>query len=296
MAELKHDNWVGTTYGNNWMHRWLIKTLRVIDVRILYAFSSVFVVPPTMIVQKKERKAIYKYFRERHGHSRIKSCWLTYLNHCAFAQVVIDKFAMYAGKRYKITIDGYEAFEELSKASDGFVQLSSHIGNYEIAGYSLVAKDKRLNALVFGGEKESVMKNREKMFGDKNIRMIAMQPDMSHVFLLNSALSDGEILSMPADRLFGSEKCFAIDFLGKEAHFPQGPFIMAAVRDVPMLFVAVMKSSAKSYHIVIRIIVKPTESNTKARALAMARDYVRNLECIVREYPKQWYNYFDFWS
>ena len=37
---------------------------------------------------------------------------------------------------------------------------------------------------VFGGEKESVMKNREKMFGDKNIRMIAMQPDMSHVFCL----------------------------------------------------------------------------------------------------------------
>lgn len=134
------------------------------------------------------------------------------------------------------------------------------------------------------------------MFGDKNIRMIAMQPDMSHVFLLNSALSDGEILSMPADRLFGSEKCFAIDFFGKEAHFPQGPFIMAAVRDVPMLFVAVMKSSAKSYHIVIRKIVKPTESNTKESALAMAKGYVRNLECIVREYPKQWYNYFDFWA
>ena len=110
MAELKHDNWVGTTYGNNWMHRWLIRMLGVIDVRILYAFSYVFVVPPTMIVQKKERKAIFKYFRERHGHSHIKSCWLTYLNHCAFAQVVIDKFAMYAGKRYKITIDGYEAF------------------------------------------------------------------------------------------------------------------------------------------------------------------------------------------
>lgn len=296
MSELKHDNWAGTTYGNNWMHRWLIRMLRVIDVRILYAFSSVFIVPPTMLIQKKERRAITKYFQERMGHARLKSLWLTYRNHCAFAQVVIDKFAMYAGKKYKVTLDGHEHFEELSKAAGGFVQLSSHIGNYEIAGYSLVAEQKRINALVFGGEKESVMRNREKMFGDKNIRMIPIQPDMSHLFLLNSALSNGEILSMPADRLFGSDKYFAIDFLGKEAHFPQGPFIMAAIRNVPVLFVAVMKSSAESYHIVIRKITEPDESNSKARAMEMAKEYVRNLEEIIREYPEQWYNYFDFWE
>ena len=30
---------------------------------------------------------------------------------------------------------------------------SSHIGCYEVAGYSLISKTKRFNALVFGGEK-----------------------------------------------------------------------------------------------------------------------------------------------
>lgn len=296
MAELKHDNWAGTTYGGSRMHRWLIKILKVVDVRILYAFAAVFVVPPTMLVQRGERNAIYRYFRERIGYGSLKACRYTYLNHCKFAQVVIDRFAMYAGKKYRIEVDGRAEFERLAGDPGGFVQLSSHIGNYEIAGYSLVSENKRFNALVFGGEKESVMRNREKMFGDKNIRMIAMQPDMSHIFLLNTALADGEILSMPADRLLGSDKHFAIDFLGREAHFPQGPFLMAAVRGVPMLFVAVMKASASTYRIVIRRIAESDKKNSREKATDMAADYVRNLESVLKQYPEQWYNYFDFWK
>ena len=296
MSELKHDNWVGTTYGNGWMHRWLIRFLRVVDVRILYAFASLFVVPPTMIINSSARKAMYGFFKNRLGYGTIKSVWSTYLNHCDFSKVVIDRFAMYAGKKFEITMDGYQLFERLSKEPYGFVQLSSHIGNYEIAGYSLVAEGKRLNALVFGGEKESVMANRSKMFEGNNIRMIPIKEDMSHLFVIDSAITSGEILSMPADRIFGSQKGFSIEFLGKEAKFPQGPFVMAAMREVPLLFVAVMKCGANHYHITIREITSPQTGDMRTKAKALATLYVKHLEKIVRLHPTQWYNYFDFWS
>lgn len=296
MSELKHDNWAGTTYGNGWMHRWLIRCLRVIDVRLLYAFAYTFIVPPTMMVNSTARKAIYNFFHTKFKYSVVKSSWMTYRNHCAFSEVVIDKFAMYAGKKFKITMDGYDKFEELSKKPSGFVQLSSHIGNYEIAGYSLVAKDKRFNALVFGGEKDSVMANRSKLFNENNIRMIPIKADMSHLFVIDSAISNGEILSMPADRIFGSQKGFSINFLGREAKFPQGPFVLATVRNVPMLFVAVMKAGAKHYHITIKKIETPETGNSKVRAKLLASEYVKQLEAIVNEYPTQWYNYFDFWA
>ena len=296
MSELKHDNWAGTTYGNSWMHRWLIRFLRVIDVRLLYAFTYAFVVPPTMIVNSTARKAIYNYFRTKLKYGAVKSAWMTYRNHCAFSEVVVDRFAMYAGKRFKITMEGDEQWEELSKSESGFVQLSSHIGNYEIAGYSLSAKDKRFNALVFGGEKESVMANRSRLFRENNIRMVPMQADMSHLFVIDSAISNGEILSMPADRIFGSQKDFRITFLGEEAKFPQGPFIMASVRRVPMLFVAVMKVGTKHYHLIIRKIETIEDANSRTRARQLASQYVKHLEAVVREYPTQWYNYFDFWA
>lgn len=296
MSELKHDNWIGTTYGNGWMHKWFIRFLKVINVRLLYVFAFVFIVPPTMVVNGKARKAIYSFYRKRFDYGRFKSCWMTYKNHCAFSQVVIDKFAMYAGKKFKITIDGYDQFQLLSEQTSGFIQLSSHIGNYEIAGYSLVAKTKRFNALVFGGEKESVMVNRNKMFKDNNIRMIPMMADMSHLFVINQSLSNGEILSMSADRVFGSQKYLLIDFLGAKARFPQGPFLLAAMREIPMLFVSVMKMAATEYHISVRKIECEVQGSTRNKATDLANKYVELLEETVKKHPAQWYNYFDFWA
>ena len=296
MSELKHDKWAGTTFGNGWMHRWLVRFLKVIDVRLLYAFASVFIIPPTMAINDKARKAIYRFYRERFGLGRLKAAWMTYRNHCAFSKVVIDRFAMYAGRKFHITIDGYDEFQKLTEQPSGFVQLSSHIGNYEIAGYSLVVYHKRFNALVFSGEKASVMANRSRLFDGNNIRMIPMTADMSHLFVMNQALADGEILSMPADRVFGSQKAFSLNFLGSEAKFPQGPFLLAAMRDVPMLFVSVMKSGAKSYHITVRRIDVGAEGNTRTKAELLARRYVELFEETVRRHPTQWYNYFDFWA
>lgn len=296
MGELKHDRWVGTTYGNGWMHRWLIRFLKVIDVRLLYAFTFVFIVPPTLVVNGKARQSIFDFYKKRMGYGSLKAAWMTYKNHCAFSQVVIDRFAMYAGKKFKIDIDGYEKFLNLSKGEDGFIQLSSHIGNYELAGYSLIAEDKRFNALVFGGEKASVMANRSKLFDGNNIRMIPMMPDMSHLFVINQALSDGEIISMPSDRVFGSQKDFEIEFMGAPAKFPQGPFALAAMRQVSVLFVSVMKIGAKKYHITINQLDNPSGGSTKERAKKMATDYVSLFEATVRKYPAQWYNYFDFWA
>ncbi len=294
--ELKHDAWVGTTYGSGWMHRWLVRVLKVFDMRMLYLFAFIFVVPPAMIVNKAERRAIYSFYRRRFGYGAIRSCWMTYRNHCAFSQVVIDRFAMYAGKRFRMDVEGHDLFMKLSEQPSGFIQLSSHIGNYEIAGYSLVADKKRFNALVFGGEKESVMANRNRMFRDKNIRMIPVSSDMSHLFVVDKALVDGEVLSMPADRIFGSPKSFPIEFFGDTARFPQGAFMLAAMREVPALFVSVMKTGAKAYGITIRKIEPRVEGSVRTRALDMARQYAAMLEATVRQHPEQWYNFFDFWA
>lgn len=296
MEKLNHGKWSGTTYGNGLMHRWLIRLLRVTDVRLMYAFAALFVIPPTMLVNGRAAKAIYRFYRHGLMNGRWRSAWLTYANHCAFARIIIDKFAMYAGRKFRMDITGYEKFASLAEKPGGFIQLSSHIGGYEIAGYSLVAETKRFNALIFGGEKESVMANRERLFSGNNIRMITMQPDMSHLFTINRALDNGEILSMAADRIFGSQKSFTFDFLGRPAQFPQGPFVIAAMKEVPVLFVCVMKSGAGSYRIIVNEVNVPEGTPGRKRAEALAREYVRQLEEVVRLYPTQWFNYYNFWD
>lgn len=289
-----NNNWPGTTYGNEWMHKWLIRLLRYIDTRVLYLFVAVFIIPVCLMLNPS-RGIAYRFFRKRMGYGRMKSAWKTYANYCLFGQVVVDRFAMYAGKKFDIKIENEQHFLDLAARSEGFVQLSAHIGNYEIAGYSLVAESKRFNALVFAGEKESVMSNRDKMFAVTNISMIAIQEDMSHLFEIDNALANGEIVSMPADRIFGSQKYIEHDFLGAKAKFPLGPFSVATMRSLDVLAVNVIKTSLKSYKIFVTPLPYDKAAAREQQIRQLSEAYVVELEKRVRQYPTQWYNFFEFW-
>ncbi len=292
---MKKKEWEGTTYGNAWMHKWLIRLLRFTDVRILYAFTSVFVIPVCLLINPSAG-IIYRFFRERMGFGRLKSALKTYQNHCLFGQVVIDRFAMYAGKKFRIEIEGLEYYQKLTSGKESFIQLSSHMGNYEIAGYTLMHDKKALNALVFFGEKASVMSNRARLFSGTNIKMIPIRPDMGHLFEIDQALQRGEIVSMPADRIFGSQKKLQISFLGQVADFPYGPFSIATMRGLPVLAVHVMKLKCRTYKIYATPLPYDKEAPRQEQIKELAGKYVTELERMLSHYPTQWYNYFEFWG
>lgn len=285
--------WAGTTYGNAWMHKWLIRLLRYTDVRILYAFTSVFVIPVCLLINPSAG-ITYRFYRNRMGFGRLKSALKTYQNHCLFGQVVIDKFAMYAGKKFRIEIEGLEHYKELTTREESFIQLSSHMGNYEIAGYTLPQDKKTLNALVFFGEKESVMTNRARLFSGTNIKMIPIRPDMGHLFEIDQALQRGETVSMPADRIFGSQKKLQMPFLGQVANFPYGPFSIATMRGLQVLAVHVMKEKSRTYKIYATPLLYNLEAPRQEQIKELAEKYVTELERMVNLYPTQWYNYFEF--
>lgn len=287
--------WAGTTYGNGWMHRSLIRTLRWMDVRLLYIFAAVFIVPVVLIVNPS-RTIIYRYMRQRQGYGRLRAAWMTYVNHCMFSQVVIDKFAMYAGKHFHIDIVGYNHFLERSRRPEAFVQLSAHVGNYEIAGYSLVAADKQFNALVYFGEKETVMESRNQMFSDHHVHMIPVSEDMSHLFLINAVLQKGEIVSMPADRIWGSQKSLRATLLGGEADLPMGPFSVATMRSLDVVAVNVMKSSLKGYTIYVTPLAYDKQAPRREQMNQLVAAYTAELERMLQLYPAQWYNFFEFWK
>ena len=292
---MEQKQWAGSTYGSGWMHRCLIRSLRFIDVRFLYLFSAIFVIPVCLVLNES-RKTAYHYFRRILGYGRCKAAWSVYVNHCLFGQVVIDKFAMYAGKKFDVEVDGMQYFNELASRDEGFLHLSSHIGNYEIAGYTLVSERKTINAVVYAHEKATVMENRNSMFVKTNIRMITLKEDMSHLFEIDEAVCGGDIVSFPTDRFMGQAKCVECDFLGRPAKFPQGPFSVAAMRGLDVLAVNVMKTGAKKYHIYVTPLHYDKQQPRKEQIRQLSQAYVTELEKRVLQYPTQWYNFFDFWK
>ena len=292
---LQHTEWSGKTGGLPWMQRSLIFLFRVFPLWLIYGVMAL-VVPFYMLFGRKGYKAMYSLFHDRFGYGAWKSFWLVYSNHFRFGQVILDRFGVYAGKKYHFINDGQEQMDALENLPEGFMVLSSHIGNYEIAGYSLKPKHKKFNALVYAGETATVMENRRRMLEQNNMSMILVKEDISHLFAINSALDNGEIVSMPADRIFGSQKYIECEFFGAPARFPLGGFAMAVQKGVEVLAVFVMKEGMKTYHAFVSEVKCDRSAGKREQMAQLAQNYAQCLESIVRRYPTQWFNYFDFWK
>ncbi len=288
--------WKGVTGGSIIGQKAMKILFSIVSVRVGYVIL-VLVIPFYMLFARKGYRAIYRYFRHQHGYPVFKSFVKTYRNHYLFGQMMLDRFAVYAGqKKFSVVNPDNDLFLEMVYAQHGCIMASSHVGNPELCGYLLSQRTKRINSLIFGGEAKEVQKNRHKTLDDNNVRLIPVKEDMSHVFILNEALSDGEIVSIPCDRTFGSAKTVTCDFLNGRADFPVGAFVLALQYNVPVIALFVLKVSAFLYRIhVIRIPV-PEVGNKHEALEKMTRAFASVLEGIVRKYPEQWFNFYPFWK
>lgn len=277
------------------MQRALIVVYRLVGLRPMYAVMAL-VVPFYMLLGHRGYMVAYRFFRQRLNYGRVKAFLSVYRNHYVFGQIILDRFAAYAGKKFRLNMDGYDKFLSMADGEEGFIMLSSHVGNYEMAGYTLVSEKKPFKALVYGGETATVMENRLRILGHNHISLIPISQDMSHVFIMSDALSKGEILSMSGDRLLGA-KSVGCTFFGATAQFPIGPFALAVQREAKVLAVFVMKESVNSYHVHIKeITYSGEERKTKEKIALLAQSFADELERTVLQYPTQWFNYYDFWE
>jgi predicted LPLAT superfamily acyltransferase len=278
------------------MQRTLVKLFRFLPLPLAYACMAP-VIPFYMLFDRRGYKASYRFFRHRIGRGPLHSFLSVYANEFRMGQIVVDRFAFYAGRSFKMEGDEMPVFNRLAEAEPGFVQLGSHTGNFELVGYQL-RSIKKMGVLVFSGETETVMQQRAAVFSRSNIEMVPVSDDLSHLFRLNEILRDGGIVSMPGDRLFGSQKRFSCLFFGEPAPFPAGPFMLAAQRSAPIVAVFVMKEGVRRYRVFVRQLGAELDSDlpSRKRAEAMAQGFAACLENVVRQYPTQWFNFYDFWK
>ncbi len=58
-----------------------------------------------------------------------------------------------------------------------------------------------------------------------SIKFILIKEDLSHIFEINNALSQNELICFTGDRYFEGNKTMQAELLGKEADFPAGPWL-----------------------------------------------------------------------
>ena len=94
------------------------------------------------------------------------------------------------------------------------------------------------------------------------------------------------------------ERSVYVPFLGRNAPFPEGPFVLASLLACPVYLVFCTKVGRK-YRLYIEPfeerLVLPRGRRREALEEVIAR-YARALESHCLRAPTQWFNFFDFWE
>lgn len=286
--------WDGRSKGTVLGYKIFVNVMKKLGIKAAYSVL-IFVAFYYFITAYSSNKSIYKYFRYRLNFSVLKSILSVYKSYYTFGQTLIDKTAINAGLRnkYSYEFDGIELLKNLLDQKQGGILISAHVGNFEVAEHFFADIDFncQINLVTTDLERNVIKEYLESISMKPSVKFILIQEDLSHIFEINNALSRNELICFTGDRYFEGNKTMSEVLLGKQANFPAGPFTIASRLKVPVAFVYVMKEKNLNYHLYARL------ANFKHRdANALLKEFCINLETIVKKYPYQWFNYFDFWK
>lgn len=282
----------GTTLGYS-IFVTILKTFGLAPAYLLLRVVSLY-----YFLFAKSGRFIRYYLQQRLGFAKATATRLLYTNYYSFGQSLIDKVAVSSGMadRFTFDFDGEAYLHEIVQQKKGGLLLSAHIGNWEAAGHLLQRLQTNINIVMFDGEHQKIKDYLDKVTGGRKANIIVIKNDLSHIYAINDAFSKNELVCMHADRFVEGNKTISIDLLGKPARFPVGPFVLATQFKVPVSFVFAMKEHSRHYHFFATPPQVYEAADKKQAITNMATDFSGSMEVMVKRYPEQWYNYYDFWS
>jgi predicted LPLAT superfamily acyltransferase len=290
--------WQGKSRGNRLGYSifvYLIRNFGVQPAYLLLRFVSLYY----WFFSWTSSGHIYRYFRERHGMPALKAWFKVYSNYFIFGQTILDRIVVMAGieNRFTYHFDGEERLREMVGNGKGGILLSAHVGNWEAAGHLLKRLNTTVHVVMFDGEHERIKAYMTEVTGGRNVNVITIRNDMSHVYAIGEALRQNDLVCLHADRFLEGNKTETFSLLGKDAKFPAGPFQLAAAFGVPVCIVFAFKESDTHYHFYGSPLIQRSEIEAKPEFVRrLMQTFAAEFEQKIKRYPDQWFNYYDFWQ
>jgi len=243
------------------------------------------------------RNASRDYLRRVRGQD---AGWRDVFTHYhRFAETIFDRVFLLAGRdrHFRFEIDGIDDLLAVLAEGRGCLLFGAHFGSFE-ALRALGAKysPARIRVLMHEANARKI-----------NVTLGALNPGAyQDVIVLGraqtmlevrDAVRSGEIVGLLADRAVADDRVAMCDFLGAKAAFPQGPFILAALLETPIVLFSAACRGNGSY--VVRFERFPADAGASRDAAAIAercQRYARWLEDKCRGDPFNWFNFYDFFA
>lgn len=221
-----------------------------------------------------------------------------------FGLALLDKFSVWMGKitRNDVTVHNTQIIDELIARGQGGVILISHLGNFEIChALSQGRKGMRLTILHHSHHTEKFNALLEQYSGGAHVELVQVtELDMRSAIDFSEKISRGEFIAIATDRvpISNAQAVQPFSFLGKQALFPTGPFVLAMALQAPILTLHCIKLKGR-YHIhfdYLSVGENVPRRHRQQRLHDLMQDYIQRLETFCVKAPWQWFNFYPFWT
>ena len=232
----------------------------------------------------------------------------------SFSLALVEKLQAWSGKfLFKDILfhddDIGELIREL-EAGKGATLIFSHVGNTELLrgflnmGQTGVSRKIPVVAIMDIKVNANFESMRKELSLQSNIDIISADEIGSHTLtIFEEKIAAGGLVLIAGDRTSLDGQNSMIPFLGKEAPFSSGIFSLTALINAPVYFVFGLRDRdlalKPKYHMYVHKSPLSFDCSRKerlARSSLLARSFAALLETYCKEYPFQWYNFFDFWQ
>lgn len=227
----------------------------------------------------------------------------SYRHFISFANAIIDKLAAWSGALTLAEVD-YQGRDRLLaqvKTGMGAVLLGSHLGNLEVCRVIAdLDETLRINVLVHTKHAEKFNRLLKQTNANSGLNLIQVTDiSAATAMLLSDKIDNGELVIITADRtpVSRNPRVIRARFLGGEALFPQGPFILASLLKCPVYTLFCLKQQGRQviyFDHFSDSLTLPRKTREQVLQQAIQR-YAQRLEQYCLMEPLQWFNFFDFW-
>ena len=285
---------------------WWGLRIAAIACRVLGRSGCLAVLAPVvfgfLVVGTEQRRASHDFLTRATGRS--PSLWTVYRHFMSFAARAVDSFRAWTGgiPPGAAIADTPEALERLAAAPGGALLVVAHLGNVDLTR-ALLDDATRARLTILVHTRNAVNYNRllrefRPAAALNLVQVTEIGPETA--IDLQQRIERGEWIVIAGDRtpLSGFGHASFVPFLGQDAAFSHGPWILAALLRCPVHLLFCVRDGGRwrltLEHFADAIILGRKHRPEILRAHAAA--YAKRLETQARAFPMQWYNFYDFWA
>ncbi len=213
---------------------------------------------------------------------------------------LIDRYAAVSGNAlFDIKLEGAEGLAELLRGrQEGFILLTAHVGNWQVALTTLKNLNRRVHLVMRPEDNLAVESSLHISKENDFIRVISPEAEIDGILKIMKALKQGDVVSIMGDRKYNFESLGA-SFLGDQAYFPYGAFVIAAAANCPVVVLLSAKFSYKKYLVDVSNVLYPHYSGTAGKQEQLrifVQQFATVLDTYTQTYPYQCFLFHDIWK